>query len=176
MGNIEARPFIVDEFEFIQTWIKCRMYDPGDDRHPDVILNNCGHPCLPFDARYRWSHVIFDVSFSRSPTGKNINVGQTRSVAEFETTFENIADEAYNVGCMGAEGYELYFTVESDCLPDWITESDDVYATVELTYDEELTKAEEGFTDEEIEHKREEFQAHFDEWDLEYGPDAMPRP
>ncbi|WP_435551705.1 hypothetical protein [Natrinema sp. CGMCC1.2065] len=79
---------------------------------------------------------------------------------------------------MGGEGYEYYFTVESDCLPGWIIESDDVtsYATVELTYDEELTKAEEEFSDEEIERRREEFRAHFDDWDLEYGPDATPRP
>ncbi|WP_245742158.1 hypothetical protein [Natrinema salaciae] len=77
---------------------------------------------------------------------------------------------------MGAQGYEYYFTIMSDCLPSWIIESDGVYATVELTYDEELTKAEEEFTDEEIERRREEFRALFDNWDVEYGPDATPRP
>ncbi len=176
MGNIEARPFIVDEFEILQSWIECRMYDPSDEPYPNIVLMHCGHPCLPFDARYRWSYVTFDVSFSRSPTGTSVDVGPTRSVAEFETTFEKITDKGYNAACMGAQGYEYYFTIMSDCLPSWIIESDGVYATVELTYDEELTKAEEEFTDEEIERRREEFRALFDDWDLEYGPDATPRP
>ncbi|ELY77159.1 hypothetical protein [Natrinema gari] len=69
MGDIEVRPFIVDRFEFVQTWLECVMYDPGDDRYPDVILHTCGHPYLPLDAWYQWAHVRFDVSFSRSPTG-----------------------------------------------------------------------------------------------------------
>ncbi|ELY77158.1 hypothetical protein C486_16965 [Natrinema gari JCM 14663] len=38
-------------------------------------------------------------------------------MAEFEATFGKISDEAYNAVCMGAEGYEYDFTVESDCLP-----------------------------------------------------------
>ncbi|OAQ52177.1 hypothetical protein HTG_14440 [Natrinema mahii] len=178
MGDIEARSFIVDRFEFVQTWMECVMYDPSDERHPDVILHTCGHPYLPFDARYQWAHVTVDVSFSRSLTGPSVDVGPTRSVAEFETTVGKIAEEAYNATCMGGEGYEYEFTIEGDCLPNWIIESDDVtsYMTVELTYDEELTKVEEDFTDEEIERRREEFRALFDDWNVEYGPDATPRP
>lgn len=178
MGNIEARTFIVDEFEVVHPWIECGMYDPSDERYPDVVLMDCKHPYLPLDARYQWAHVTFDVSFSRSPTGTSVDINPTQSVAEFETTFEKIIDKEYNATCMGAEGYEYYFSVTSDCLPGWITESDEAtgYATVELTYDEELTKDKKRFTDEEIERKREEFRALFDEWDLEYGPDATPRP
>ncbi|WP_175607290.1 hypothetical protein [Natrinema saccharevitans] len=42
--------------------------------------------------------------------------------------------------------------------------------------EERLTKAKKRFTDEEIERKREEFRALFNDWNVEYGPDATPRP
>ncbi|MFA9504490.1 hypothetical protein ACERIM_17150 [Natrinema sp. H-ect1] len=178
MGNIESKTFIVDRFEFIQTWMECVMYDPGDERYPDVLLHSCGHPCLPFDARYQSSHVTLDFSISREPTGVGIDIGPARSVTEFETTFERQSDKHYAAACMGAEGYEYDLSLESECLPSWVAESDEVtgYATVELTYDEELTKSKQRLSDEEIERKREEFRALFDDWDLEYGPDATPRP
>lgn len=178
MTDIDPRTFLVDRFEPQTKAVECLLFDPGEERYPDFVLNHCVHTCLPYDGRHEKAWITVDISVTRDPDHAVTDVGPTRSIVEFETEFEPFRDiDVYNASCQGAIGHEYSFTIESEVLPSWIVGEDEItgYVTVDVTYDEEVTKEEQGLTDGDITQRREDFRELFAERDLEFGPDATPK-